>query len=238
MNDHGQIAIAWEGNGPGDDYGVFARRYQLLPYVTEGATTTFTVVLDAAPTAAVTINLSLSDATEASLSTYTLVFDGTNWNLPQTVTITGVQDGLIDGDVHSLLVTSTASSTDTGYSGLVIDDLPLLTLDSGVVSAAPIITSNGGGATAAVSLAENSTSVTTVTATDADVPAQTLTYSISGGADAAKFTIDATTGELSFVAAPNYESPTDTDPKNVYEVTVRVSDANGAPTASDQRHRY
>ena len=55
----------------------------------------------------------------------------------------------------------------------------------------PVITSNGGGATAAVSVAENTTAVTTVTATDADLPAQTLTYSIIGGADAAKFTINA-----------------------------------------------
>jgi hypothetical protein len=47
---------------------------------------------------------------------------------------------------------------------------------------APVITS---GATASV--AENTTAVMTVTATDADLPAQTLSYSIVGGADAAKF---------------------------------------------------
>ena len=61
---------------------------------------------------------------------------------------------------------------------------------------APVITCNGGGATASVNVAENTTAVTTVTATDADLPAQTLTYSITGGADAAQFTIDATTGAL------------------------------------------
>ena len=49
---------------------------------------------------------------------------------------------------------------------------------------APIITSDGGGATAALSVSENQTAITTVTATDADVPAQTLTYSIAGGPDA------------------------------------------------------
>jgi hypothetical protein len=41
----------------------------------------------------------------------------------------------------------------------------------------------------------------TVTATDADLPAQTLSYSIVGGADAAKFAINASTGALSFVTA-------------------------------------
>ena len=49
--------------------------------------------------------------------------------------------------------------------------------------------------------------MTTVTATDADLPAQTLTYSIVGGADAALFTIDAATGALSFIAAPDFEAP-------------------------------
>ena len=71
----------------------------------------------------------------------------------------------------------------------------------------PVITSNGGGATAAISIAENTTAVTTVTATDADLPAQTLTYSITGGADAARFTINSSTGVLSFVAAPDFEAP-------------------------------
>src|SRR5438309_523322 len=57
---------------------------------------------------------------------------------------------------------------------------------SNVNDNAPIISSNGGGATAAITIAENSTAVTTVTASDADA-GTTLTYSITGGADAAKF---------------------------------------------------
>ena len=83
-----------------------------------------------------------------------------------------------------------------------------------------MITSNGGGATAAVSVAENTTAVTTVTATDTDAGA-TLTYSIIGGADAAKFTINATTGVLAFVSAPNFEAPTDAGANNVYDVRSR-----------------
>ena len=88
---------------------------------------------------------------------------------------------------------------------------------------APVISSNGGGANASVSIAENSTAVTTVTASDAD-PGATLTYSIAGGADAAKFSIDATTGALSFVSAPDHETPTDAGGNNVYDVVVQVSD--------------
>jgi Ca2+-binding RTX toxin-like protein len=88
---------------------------------------------------------------------------------------------------------------------------------------APVITSNGAGASASVNVAENATAVTTVTASDLDAGA-TLTYSIVGGADAAKFTVDATTGALSFVSAPDYETPTDAGGNNIYDVTVQVSD--------------
>ena len=87
---------------------------------------------------------------------------------------------------------------------------------------APAITSDGGGDTAAVSVAENQTAVTDVDATDGD--GQTLTYSISGGDDAARFTIAPATGVLTFVTAPNFEAPTDAGTNNVYDVTVQASD--------------
>ena len=91
------------------------------------------------------------------------------------------------------------------------------------IGSAPVITSNGAGASANVSAAENQTAVTTVTATDADA-GSTLNYSVIGGADAARFAINATTGVLSFLAAPNFEAPTDVGANNVYNVTVQVSD--------------
>jgi hypothetical protein len=90
----------------------------------------------------------------------------------------------------------------------------------------PVITSNGGLATASISIPENSSAVAMVTATDADLPAQTLVYSISGGADASLFGINPSTGELFFVAAPNYEVPMDAGADNVYNVIVQVSDGN------------
>ncbi|MBS0602659.1 MAG: putative Ig domain-containing protein, partial [Proteobacteria bacterium] len=89
----------------------------------------------------------------------------------------------------------------------------------------PSITSDGGNATAAVSVAENTTAVTTVAASDAN--GDTITYSISGGADQAKFTINAATGALAFLSAPDFEVPTDTDHDNVYQVTVTASDGHG-----------
>ena len=95
----------------------------------------------------------------------------------------------------------------------------------------PVLTSNGGGPDAAIHIAENTAAVATVTAGDADLPAQTLVYSIAGGADAAKFTIDSATGELTFVAPPDFESPSDADADHVYEVTVDVTDGAGGRDA-------
>ncbi len=89
----------------------------------------------------------------------------------------------------------------------------------------PQINSDGGGETASINVVENTTAVTTVTATDADL--DTLTYSINGGADAALFSINSTTGVLTFITAPDYENPTDTNTDNIYEVTVQTSDGNG-----------
>ncbi|MBN3861189.1 type I secretion C-terminal target domain-containing protein [Pseudomonas frederiksbergensis] len=108
--------------------------------------------------------------------------------------------------------------------GTLFDDQAIAVTVTGVNDNSPIITSNGGGAAASVSVAENTTVVTTVVATDADLPAQTLSYSIVGGADAAKFSITSGTGALSFVSAPNFEAPTDSGTNNVYNVIVRASD--------------
>jgi lysophospholipase L1-like esterase len=92
----------------------------------------------------------------------------------------------------------------------------------------PVITSNGGGDNAAVSVAENSTAVTTVTSTDADGPSRVFGLS---GADAARFAIDQSTGALRFVTAPDFEAPTDAGGDNVYNVTVTVSDGAGGADA-------
>ncbi|GGD05789.1 hypothetical protein GCM10011342_13390 [Aquisalinus flavus] len=72
---------------------------------------------------------------------------------------------------------------------------------------------------------ENTTSVFTATATDAD--GDSLTYSIAGGADAALFAIGSSSGALSFAQAPDFENPTDANGDNVYDVIIAVSDGRG-----------
>ena len=83
----------------------------------------------------------------------------------------------------------------------------------------PVITSNGS-----LSIVENTITVISVTVTDADLPAQALTYSIVGGADSTLFGINTSTGELTFITAPDFEVPTDAGADNIYNVTVQTSD--------------
>ena len=76
-----------------------------------------------------------------------------------------------------------------------------------------------------ISIAENTTAVTTVTATDPDA-GQTLTYAILG-TDAGLFTIDPDTGVLTFNAPPDFEAPADAGGDNVYDLIVQASDNQG-----------
>ena len=80
-----------------------------------------------------------------------------------------------------------------------------------------------GGATTAT-VAENNTEVTTVVATDADAE-QTVTFTLTGGADESKFSITMA-GELTFNSAPDYENPTDMGSDNMYEVMIMATDGH------------
>ncbi|MDA9962050.1 Ig-like domain-containing protein, partial [Opitutales bacterium] len=90
-------------------------------------------------------------------------------------------------------------------------------------NAAPVFTSSPTAFTR-----ENETFAIDANATDPDGDA--LTFSLTGGDDREKFTINAATGALSFRSAPDFENPADTDGNNVYLVELSVSD--GKLTAS------
>ena len=95
-----------------------------------------------------------------------------------------------------------------------------------------------GLATIAFSVAENTTAVTTATATDADT-GDTITYALSG-ADSAAFSLSTTSGELTFSTAPDFENPTDvqsTTPANAasnreYIATITATSGTGARALS------
>ena len=101
----------------------------------------------------------------------------------------------------------------------MLSDTQALSVTVSNVNEAPVIS---GDDTASVGVNENSTVVTTVASGDPEGSA--LTYSIAGGADATRFTIDAATGVLAFGTAPNYEAPSDAGANNLYDVVITVSD--------------
>ncbi len=81
---------------------------------------------------------------------------------------------------------------------------------------APVFTSD-----AVVSIPEYTTAVTTVSATSDQPP---VILALTGGADAAKFDFNATTGSLAFKVAPTYAAPGDADSDNIYDVTIEADD--------------
>ncbi|WP_020414600.1 Ig-like domain-containing protein [Microbulbifer variabilis] len=54
-----------------------------------------------------------------------------------------------------------------------------------------------------------------------------VTYSLSGGTDAALFSIDSASGELRFNTAPDFESPADSDEDNLYQLSISAADSEG-----------
>jgi hypothetical protein len=114
-----------------------------------GATATFTVVLNTQPTANVVIPLFSSDTTEGTVSTSTLTFTASNWSIPQTVTITGVNDSVQDGNIVYGVVLSPATSSDINYNTLNPLDVSLTNLDNDVagftVNVIDNLTNESGG---------------------------------------------------------------------------------------------
>ena len=85
-----------------------------------GGPDTYTVVLDAQPTHNVTV--SVSPDSQLSTDTSSLVFTPGNWNIPQTVSVTAVNDGIPEG-AHTGTVTHAATSNDGNYNGIPVDDV-------------------------------------------------------------------------------------------------------------------
>lgn len=72
--------------------------------VTEaGATDAFTVVLDVRPVSDVVLTVASGDMGEATASPATLMFTSSSWNVPRAVTLTGVDDDVVDGSQSTVV---------------------------------------------------------------------------------------------------------------------------------------
>ena len=89
--------------------------------VTEaGLSATFTVALGAAPESDVVISLASGDASEFAVAPAGLLFTSADWSTEQTVTVTGADDRLLDGDRSASLVLSVLDLySDDDFDGAV-----------------------------------------------------------------------------------------------------------------------
>ncbi|MBO1351046.1 MAG: trypsin-like serine protease [Hormoscilla sp. GUM202] len=86
--------------------------------ITEGgATDDYMVVLDAQPTADVIIEIASDDQSTTAPTSVTFTPD--NWNAPQTVTVTAVDDSGVER-THASTISHTASSADSNYNAIQI----------------------------------------------------------------------------------------------------------------------
>jgi len=97
--------------------------------VTEGgATDTYDVALTRAPSADVTITLSNTNG-QVTTNVPTLTFTASNWNTPQTVTVSAVNDSVGEG-THYGVIQSTVTSNDLNFNGISIAPLQVTVTDN------------------------------------------------------------------------------------------------------------
>jgi hypothetical protein len=96
----------------------------------DGGTVWFSIQLDAQPSSNVNFSVSSNDTTEGVASINTLTFTPSNWNLPQTVTVTGVNDAIYDGDQTFTVILGAVVSTDTKFRGIDPADVVLVNIDN------------------------------------------------------------------------------------------------------------
>ena len=211
-----------------------------------GSTATFTVVLDAQPTDTVTVAITGNDTSENSLSgstlssSNTLTFTTSDWNTPQTVTIAGVDDGIIDGDITTTL-TATASNTG-GYAGT---ESATTTVKNDDNDNPPALSNQNiyvletvADGSELIDLADSNTS------NDTDQDDDPISYSILDGNDTKLFTIDSETGKiylatnktLNYTTSDRHElqiKASSTGGSSTATITIYVQNVNSTPVAED-----
>lgn len=113
-----------------NDAGVTVTPISGLVTTEAGGTATFNVHLNTQPISDVTIAISSSNPNEGTVSTSSLTFTADDWNIDQPVTVTGVDDFVVDGDVAYTIITGPAQSSDPAYSGYNPPDVSVVNKDN------------------------------------------------------------------------------------------------------------
>ncbi|MEM7183704.1 MAG: hypothetical protein AAF518_22540 [Spirochaetota bacterium] len=92
-----------------------------------GDTASYKVILGTAPTANVTV--SITNDSQATLSSNSLTFTTGDWNVAQTITVTAVDDSVTEGP-HTPNITHSVSSSDSNYNGIFVSNPSITILDN------------------------------------------------------------------------------------------------------------
>jgi hypothetical protein len=126
-----------------DEPGFHVERPPSLLTSERGAATRFTVVMNRAPAAAVRLPLASSDEGEGRVSPAELVFDPATWSIPQSVTVTGVDDADDDGKQRYKVQLAPSISAEPLHAGIDPPDLDVENGDDDFSSvAARLVTGN------------------------------------------------------------------------------------------------
>jgi hypothetical protein len=113
-------------------YGITVNPTSGLITTEDGGTDTFTIVLNTQPANDVTIGLTSSKTWEGLVSADSVTFTNGNWNTPQTITVTGVDDVEVDGDSPYTIITAPSVSADGNYNNIDADDVSVINVDNDV----------------------------------------------------------------------------------------------------------
>ena len=117
----------------------FVKTYSDLSVSEDMTSVDIGLALASIPTADVTVAISGSDKTEISVKPATMTFTAENWDKPQTITVTGVDDVVVDGNIVSE-VRMKATSDDKHFGGdggeiaALEDKIEITTLDNDVAA--------------------------------------------------------------------------------------------------------
>lgn len=103
-----------------------------------GGTDTFDVVLDSQPTTDVVFDIISNDTSEGTVSSATLTFTNANWDTPQTITVTGQDDALDDGNIaYTVTVSVNDAGSDDAFDALSDVTINLINTDDEVSQPPP-----------------------------------------------------------------------------------------------------
>ena len=183
---------------------------------TEDTASSFSIISSGETSDSFTITVdSIPSGGTLTLASGTVLTVGATLSLTDLAGITFTPNENVNSDndaigdlVLSIVDNTIASSATISLIVSAVNDTPTI----GTANAVEVFESVAGGAVL-------------LTLTGSDIDGDTLTYSLSGD-DASLFSVDGS-GNVSFIASPNFSSPGDVNSDNIYSLNLVATDPGG-----------